>query len=489
MWSKTVYTSKVVIDDDDDHDEDHDEDHDDDDKCKRGRKAFDVNIRAAVAFREIGKGHAGIETFCCAMNMPPPMSQDSYDNIVAKMHIAYVTAARDSMKLASTLACIDDGSDSNDNTLVDEIKNVTVSVDGTWQKRGYSSLNGVVTVISNGKCIDTETLSKKCSSCSFWEKKKDSPEYDEWIATHNCSINHRGSSGAMESAGALAIFKRSVRTNKLRYTKYRGDGDSKSYKDIVEADPYPGFKIVKSECVGHVQKRVGSRLRALKVSYKGKLLSDGKRLTGKGRMTDKVINTLQNYYGMAVRQNKGDLYGMKKSIAALIHHCSENDDAEDRHKFCPQSNDTWCKYQLDKVNNTSKYKKSINIPNAISELIKPIFSWKDLGSDKLLGRCLDGETQNVNESLNNVIWTRAPKSVYVGKNIIEIAVASAVLSFNDGAFGIIEVFKNLKLGTKYIVQNVSLRKKDNIRVNQMDRKSTDNVKKKKKKIKSNPERL
>ena len=31
-------------------------------------------------------------------------------------------------------------------------------------------------------------------------------------------------------------------------------------------------------------------------------------------LTDKAINTLQNYYGMAIRQNKNDLYSMKKAV-------------------------------------------------------------------------------------------------------------------------------------------------------------------------------
>ena len=62
-------------------------------------------------------------------------------------------------------------------------------------------------------------------------------------------------------------------------------------------------------------------------------------------MTDKEINTLQNYYGMCIRQNKDNLYGMKKSIAALIHHCSENNDDDDRHKYCPATGESWCKYQ------------------------------------------------------------------------------------------------------------------------------------------------
>ena len=36
------------------------------------------------------------------------------------------------------------------------------------------------------------------------------------------------------------------------------------FSDIVKADPYPGLTIVKGECIGHVQKRVGTRLRNFK---------------------------------------------------------------------------------------------------------------------------------------------------------------------------------------------------------------------------------
>ena len=83
---------------------------------------------------------------------------------------------------------------------------------------------------------------------------------------------------------------------------------------------------------------------------------------------------------------------MKKSVVALIHHCSENDDDEARHKYCPIAKDSWCKFQSDKLNGTKIYKDSINIPVTISNIIKPIFSAEDLGADKLLERCLDGDT-------------------------------------------------------------------------------------------------
>ena len=36
---------------------------------------------------------------------------------------------------------------------------------------------------------------------------------------------------------------------------------------------------------------------------KGKNLSDDKGILGKGRLADKLINKMQNYYGMAIHQN------------------------------------------------------------------------------------------------------------------------------------------------------------------------------------------
>ena len=57
------------------------------------------------------------------------------------------------------------------------------------------------------------------------------------------------------------------------------------------------------DCIGHVQKRVGSRLRKLNNKSKGVKLADGKGLAGKGKLTDGKIDVLQNYYGLAIREN------------------------------------------------------------------------------------------------------------------------------------------------------------------------------------------
>ena len=63
---------------------------------------------------------------------------------------------------------------------------------------------------------------------------------------------------------------------------------------------------------------------------------------GEGKLTRKVINTLQNYYGMAIRRTKNtSLLQMKMAIAAVLHHCTPKEDKDDRRKYCPSDGDRW----------------------------------------------------------------------------------------------------------------------------------------------------
>ena len=64
-----------------------------------------------------------------------------------------------------------------------------------------------------------------------------------------------------------------------------GDGDLSNYiSAILESKPYEEECMPrKLECIGHVQKRVGSRLQMLKSSSRGRKLSDGKEISGKSR--------------------------------------------------------------------------------------------------------------------------------------------------------------------------------------------------------------
>lgn len=128
----------------------------------------------------------------------------------------------------------------------------------------------------------------------------------------------------------------------MRYKYYLGDGDSKGFQSVVSSEPYgKDFVIDKLECVGHVQKRMGGRLRKLRRDMKGKILSDGLKIGGKkGRLTDAVIDSLQNYYGLAIRRNTNDLEKMKKDVWATFFHKASTDE-NPQHNLCDES---WCNY-------------------------------------------------------------------------------------------------------------------------------------------------
>ena len=119
---------------------------------------------------------------------------------------------------------------------------------------------------------------------------------------------------AMETEGVKRIFQRSENERNLQYTEYFGDGDSKAYAEVENV--YDGIHVEKTECVGHVQKRVGTALRKLKKENKG--------IDGKGKLTDAMIDKLQNYYGIAIRSNSADLEAMRSAIYASLFHCSSS---------------------------------------------------------------------------------------------------------------------------------------------------------------------
>ena len=145
---------------------------------------------------------------------------------------------------------------------------------------------------------------------------------------------------------AVILFSQSIMKNNLRYTSYIGDGDTSSFTDVASSKPYDNISIEKLECVGHVQKRMGTRLHNLRQSQKGKKLIDIKlvqiSLSGKGNLTDKAINLFQNYYGTAIRQNDDNLYNMQKSVWAVLFHNSDIEDENIRHQFCPRTKTSWC---------------------------------------------------------------------------------------------------------------------------------------------------
>lgn len=74
----------------------------------------------------------------------------------------------------------------------------------------------------------------------------------------------------MEAAGAKILYQHSVELRGLKYIPFIGDGDSKAFTAVCQAQPYgPNECIWKEECVAHVTKRMGGGLRKLVNDYKG----------------------------------------------------------------------------------------------------------------------------------------------------------------------------------------------------------------------------
>ena len=101
-------------------------------------------------------------------------------------------------------------------------------------------------------------MSNKCPLRRLWESCKGIDDYEKFVNvirdSHECPIDHDGSAGSMEAKGVVECFSTSVEKYNLQYTEYLGDGGSKSYKKVCEADPY-AEPIKKIEFIGHIQKK------------------------------------------------------------------------------------------------------------------------------------------------------------------------------------------------------------------------------------------
>ena len=89
-----------------------------------------------------------------------------------------------------------------------------------------------------------------------------------------------------------------------------------------------------------------------------------------------------------------------------------------------------------------KHIKKKTTPLKIHDKIKHVFM--DLSSDDLLKKCMHGRIQNANEALNQVIWNKCPKNIFVERIVLETAVSTALIRFNDGFCGLVHVL--LKMG-------------------------------------------
>lgn len=410
--------------------------------CKKvgiNNHAWEVNRRSVLAFRALGHGHAGMQTFCGIMDCLKPVAQSAFDTINEQLSEVCTTVAKESMKAAVIQEKEATSSDS---------PGLNISGDGSWRKKGFSSLQGFASVVGHytGKVLDVAIKNSFCKSCSAWENRQDSAEYEEWFKNHepDCTANHAGSAGKMEVDGICEIFQRSEEEYNVKYHRYIGDGDSKVFKSVSEAKPYGDTLVVeKRECIAHVQKRMGTRLRNFKKSCAGKKLADNKTIGGRGRLTAKVIDKLSGYYGKAIRSYPESVEDMYNAIWATFYHVQSTDTLP-QHHLCPSGSDSWCAWQKQQAaGNLEGFSHKNSLPSVVMDEIRHIY--EDLSKSELLERCLGGFTQNSNESFNNSVWRFVPKTSFSGLTVFKIGVNTAVTTFNDGRSGFLRIMKTFDI--------------------------------------------
>ena len=233
--------------------------------------------------------------------------------------------------------------------------------------------------------------------------------------------------------------------------------------------------IEKLDCCGHVQKRMGTHLRALVKENKGVMIARKKGLGGKGRLTQSRINDFQTYYGKAIRSNRGNLEEMQKAVWAIFYHYSSTA-RNPKHHCCPPGETSWCKWQRDQVTGKKTFVPN-PLPWPVLKKIKPVF--ERLASGEILEKCLDGFTQNQNEALHGTIWKRAPKDCHHEPKSVLTAIAVSVAIFNEGESVHRRILEALSMVPGDHLQ-LAVTKKDNERVERANRAASETGKRRRK---------
>ena len=96
------------------------------------KRDMETDIKSVLAMRAIGKGRAGLETFCGMMGMLPPVSQRAYTTQNQKLFVV------SGEEREATFA--DAAAELRKDVPEEQVLDITVTCDGTWARRGFQSL-------------------------------------------------------------------------------------------------------------------------------------------------------------------------------------------------------------------------------------------------------------------------------------------------------------------------------------------------------------
>ncbi|GFX87833.1 uncharacterized protein TNCV_4372981 [Trichonephila clavipes] len=123
--------------------------------CVKEKIVFDINKKMVSSFLRLGKGHAGLELFTLVTGM------NAMDKKSFSKHIKILSEENSEMKhqileVARNIVRKQHLDLNDEKKKETGVLDITVSFDGSWQKRGYKSLYGIGVVIDllTGLVID-----------------------------------------------------------------------------------------------------------------------------------------------------------------------------------------------------------------------------------------------------------------------------------------------------------------------------------------------
>ena len=392
-----------------------------------------VTMRSVFAVHCSGFSWRDLHKFATIFDMPAPL---------AHMPPRYMNKIERTVELACQYSM--DAAAKELHSKVDAIPsavpnciNIAVSFDSSWKTRGFYSNLGFGSAISAAtkKVLDYALLNRICEKCNRWSSKRqlDDPEaYQRWYESHkhNCLKNFSGSSQAMEPEAARIIWNRSIDKHQLCYSTFIGDGDSKSYQQVVTMDPYPLVSIHKEECLAHVSKRLKKTLCKIKKNTKARKYIQLK-------LSEPKAEYISSNFSTVILQHRGKTPSqMANGLDILLSHVGG------KHDTCPAED--WCRWR--NTTQPTPAKTTNYTPEEISK-VREVFA--TFATEEFCKHLTLGMTQNANESLHNTIWNFCPKSKYISPQSVRISTSIAITIFNDGELSIFGLMSELNLNPSY----------------------------------------
>ena len=114
------------------------------------------------------------------------------------------------------------------------------------------------------------------------------------------------------------------------------------------------------------------------------------------------------------------LVSMRKAVFVTLFHLMSTNESP-HHNHCPTGQDSWCFFNkaITRNEEPAPHAQEIQRPlkHEVADQLFPVY--QRMADPSLLKRLAKGKTQNANECLHSVIWSKCPKTVFVGKQRVE----------------------------------------------------------------------